>query len=189
MHGAQNTSTRLSIRWSLPEREWLVPLVKRKCLFFLFMHASSLFPVMDLWEFSANLIVFFLFIFFFILILDSFYLFIYSFPISFQCSLKIWVKYVYRDLQVKQLGYSFASYFRLFYGISFHFKMHLRVPVYVKNLVMSRFFEPNKDVGRDIMVFDYLLLSENQTIHLNKYCIQLFQLNLPIGERRAYGIS
>ena len=56
---------RLSIRWSLPEKERMTrPLCQEENAFFLFKHVSSPFPVMDLWEFSANLIVFFLFIFF-----------------------------------------------------------------------------------------------------------------------------
>ena len=47
----------LSIHQSLPEREWACSL-RRKVPFF-FTHASSLFPVWDLWEFLHNLIIFF----------------------------------------------------------------------------------------------------------------------------------
>ena len=65
MRGAQNTSTRLSIRWSLPETERILcPLCQEEMPFFLSTDASSPFPVMNLWKFSANLIVFFLFIYF-----------------------------------------------------------------------------------------------------------------------------
>ena len=61
----------------LKEKNYFAPFVKRKA-FFSFTHASSPFPVMDIWEFSANLIVFFfLFIhFFFFRFQFSIYLFI-----------------------------------------------------------------------------------------------------------------
>ena len=61
----------------LKEKENFAPFVKRKAIFS-FTHVSSPFPVMNLWEFSANLMFsFYLFICFFILILDFFiYLFV-----------------------------------------------------------------------------------------------------------------
>ena len=70
----------LLVRQTLPESERLLCFICQKESLFSFTHTSSPFPVMDLWEFSANLIVFFLFIYLFSLFLISNFLFIYSFP-------------------------------------------------------------------------------------------------------------
>ena len=66
----------LLVRRTLPERERILcSLCQKESLF------SSPFPVMNPWEFSANLIVFFLFIYYFLFFILIF-LFIYSFPIN-----------------------------------------------------------------------------------------------------------
>ena len=69
----------LLVRRTLPERERMLCSLYQNESLFSFTHASSPFPVMDIWEFSANLIVFFLFIYLLLLflILDLFiYLFV-----------------------------------------------------------------------------------------------------------------
>ena len=59
----------LLVRRTRPERERILCSLCQNESFFSFTHASSPFPVMDLWEFSANLIVFLLFIYLFFLFL------------------------------------------------------------------------------------------------------------------------
>ena len=68
----------LLVRRTRPERERILSSVCQKESLFSFTHASSPFPVMDLWEFSANLIVFFSFIFYFFYFQFKFF-FIYLF--------------------------------------------------------------------------------------------------------------
>ena len=59
----------LLVRWTQPERERILCSLCQNESLFSFTHASSSFPVMDIWEFFANLIVFFLFIYLFFLFL------------------------------------------------------------------------------------------------------------------------
>ena len=75
----QNSKMVLLVRRTRPERERILCSLCQNESLFSFTHASSSFPVMDIWEFSPNLIVFFLFIYLFILFLIL-NLFIYSFP-------------------------------------------------------------------------------------------------------------
>ena len=78
MRGAQNTIKQNGVVGSTarPERERILCSLCQNESLFSFTHASSPFPVMDIWEFSANLIVFFLFIYFFIFNFRFFYLFV-----------------------------------------------------------------------------------------------------------------
>ena len=68
----------LLVRRTRPERERILFSLCQNERLFSFTHVSSPFLVMDIWEFSANLIVFFLIIYLFILFLIKFF-FIYLF--------------------------------------------------------------------------------------------------------------
>ena len=67
----------LLVRRTLPERERILWSLCQKESLFSFMHAPSPFPVMDLWEFSANLILFFLFIYLFLSFILVFFIYLF----------------------------------------------------------------------------------------------------------------